>query len=126
MRLVVAIVGLTVLTGCGEEKALFACVTSAERTILLRQMAAVGGTKAGFDRCIAVSASEKYCRALWLDADGEVHKCMDAAGFQYVETPRQEHCSGYTDYDDLYCYRAKWIGALPAEMHRLLVSKRPG
>lgn len=120
--LVIALAGASVLSGCGE-KEMASCAASAEQLVLLRQMAAVGATKTAFDQCIVAFKREKYCRAVWLDTDGEVRNCMESHGLRFVEGPSGAGCH-FLDYDEISCYRPKWLLALPPEIQNLLIPPR--
>lgn len=124
MRVIIALSSLLMLGGCGE-KELAACVSSGEQTTLLRQIAAAGGVKKNFEACINSNMGEKYCRVIWLDSDTAVHDCMKAHGLEYMPSQVSGGPCHLLDYDDVYCYRPKWLLALPKEIQAVLAPARP-
>jgi hypothetical protein len=123
LKIIAAAICLAVLSGCGERE-LSACISSAEQLVLLRQMTVVGGKKISFDLCIKNNMGEKYCRAVWLDADSEVRGCMERHGFKFAEAPSGPYCH-FMNYDDVYCYISKWALLLPNELQKMFVPQRP-
>ena len=123
MRRIPVFIILLVLSGCGERD-LSVCKGSAEQIVLLRQIAVVGATKTDFDRCIVSNLGEKYCRALWLDLDGETRNCMAQHGFKFMDGSDYPRC-GFLSYGDIDCYRPKWITAFPTWIQALLIAATP-
>lgn len=117
MRLVPIFLVFLALPGCGEREATV-CSVSAEQTVLLRQIAVTGETKTSFDQCIQAKRGEKYCRIIWLDADGLMRKCMSDRGFSFIEEGGR---CGILSYDDAACYRPKWV----LELQAFLDPKKP-
>jgi hypothetical protein len=122
-----------VLGGCADPSdPLTRCLESTETTILLRELNLTETARASLSSCRDMQLGEAFCRGLYLDASGAVQKCMNEAGYIFLdpsfylshnESPykagnpvqggqiKDEVCS-WPRYQESACYRqALWFKA---------------
>jgi hypothetical protein len=109
----VAVVNCDGLQNSASSK-LESCLASTEQIILLRQMTMTGASRENFEFCRGfMGMTDSYCRGLYLNANSLVRKCMNDAGYLFLDVdfyashgqdPSKQKACVWSQYEEPKCY----------------------